>query len=231
MNLKLGCVGAEGDFDMKKIMTLFLSLGVLMMFTACGSTKAETASQSAQPGVAEEKPVSEVTPQNADEKSKILVVYFSCTGNTKALAENAADVLQADLYEIVPEKKYTSQDLNYNDESTRATVEQKDNSVRPAINGKVASFAQYDTIVIAYPIWWGQAPRIVDTFLESYDFSGKKIMPICTSASSDIGSSADALHALCAASANWVEGKRFSQSTSKQELEQWFSVHQVQSGK
>ena len=230
MNLKLSFV-VRGDIDMKKMMTLFLSVCIIMTFTACGSTRAKTSPQSAQSGVATEKPASEMTAQKVDGNNKILVAYFSCTGNTKALAENAADVLKADLYEIVPEKKYTSEDLNYNDESTRATVEQKDNSARPAIHGKVSSFEKYDTIVIAYPIWWGQAPRIIDTFLESYDFSGKKIVPLCTSASSDVGSSADALHTLCSASTKWVDGKRFSKSTSKQELEQWFSAHEVQSGK
>lgn len=215
---------------MKKFMTIFLSVCMVLTLTACGSTEATTSSQQAQSGVAAEKPVSERAAQKTGGNSKILVAYFSCTGNTKSLAENAADALKADLYEIVPDKKYTSEDLNYNDESTRATVEQKDSSARPAINGKVPSFEKYDTIVIAYPIWWGQAPRIIDTFLESYDFSGKKIVPLCTSASSDVGSSADALHSLCAASANWVEGKRFSQSASKQELEQWLSSHQVQAG-
>lgn len=212
---------------MKKLMTIFLSICMMLMLTACGSTGATQA----QSGVAAEKPAAEVAAQKTGGNSKILVAYFSSTGNTKALAEKAADVLKADLYEIVPEKKYTSADLNYNDESTRATVEQKDKSARPAINGKVSSFEKYDTIVIAYPIWWGQAPRIIDTFLESYDFSGKKIVPLCTSASSEVGSSADALHNLCSASTNWVDGKRFSKSTSKQELEQWFSSHQVQSGK
>jgi flavodoxin len=216
---------------MRKIMTLFLSVCIIMTFTACGSTKATPSSQSSESGVVTEKPAPEPIASKVNGNSKILVAYFSCTGNTKALAENAADVLKADLYEIVPEKKYTREDLNYHDESTRATVEQKDNSARPAINGKVSSFEKYDTIIIAYPIWWGQAPRIIDTFLESYDFSGKKIIPLCTSASSDVGSSADALHTLCSASTNWVDGKRFSQSTSKQELEQWFSSHQVQAGK
>ena len=229
--MKVSFIVKKGAFDMKKMMTLFLSVCIIMTFTACGSTKAATSSQSAKSGVATDKPASGTTAKKLDGNSKILVAYFSNTGNTKALAENAADVLKADLYEIVPEKKYTSEDLNYNDESTRATMEQKNNSARPAINGKVSSFAKYDTIVIAYPIWWGQAPRIINTFLENYNFSGKKIIPICTSASSEIGSSADALHTLCSASANWVDGKRFAQSTSKQELEQWFSSHQVQSGK
>ena len=96
----------------------------------------------------------------------------------------------ADLYEIRPEQPYTSQDLNYNDETTRATVEQKDDKARPALADKNAKIVDYETIVLAYPIWWGQAPRIMDTFVESYDFTNKKITAICTSGGSDIGSSA-----------------------------------------
>lgn len=216
---------------MKKIITLFLSTCMILLFTACGSSEATTTPKQGQNGVSAEKSAAEVAGQKVDGSSKVLVAYFSCTGNTKALAEKAADVLKADIYEIVPEQAYTGEDLNYKDESTRATVEQKDNNARPAIKGKVASFEKYDTIVIAYPIWWGKAPRIIDTFLESYDFSGKKIIPICTSGSSDIGSSAAALQILSSASANWSGGKRFSQSASKQELEELFLSQQVQTGK
>lgn len=211
---------------MKKIMMLFLAVCTMVLLTACGSTMATTGSKAA--GSETGKSASQPVGQKPAGNGKTLVAYFSCTGHTKALAENTAAVLNADLYEIVPEKKYTSEDLNYKDESTRATVEQKDRSARPAISGKVASFEKYDTIVIAYPIWWGQAPRIIDTFMESYDFYGKKIIPICTSASSDVGSSADALHTLSSSSAKWVEGKRFSQSTSKEDLAKWFSSQQVQ---
>lgn len=200
---------------------------VLMSFTltACGSSAATENSQKTGD-------TAKVQAANTDKnqmpqqegKRKILVAYFSNTGHTKSLAQNAADVLQADLYEIMPEVPYTSKDLNYNDESTRATVEQKNVSARPAISGKAANFDTYNTIVIAYPIWWGQAPRIIDTFMESYDFSNKTIVPICTSASSDIGSSADALHALCSNSAKWLAGKRFSADASKNEVNNWFAA-------
>ena len=210
---------------MKKITMFFFSACAMVLLTACGSTMATKGSQAAgnETGKLAAQPI-----QKSSGNGKILVAYFSCTGHTKALVENAAAVLNADLYEIVPEKKYTSEDLNYKDESARATVEQKNRGARPGISGKVVSFEKYDTVVIAYPIWWGQAPRIIDTFMESYDFSGKTIMPICTSASSDAGSSADALRALSAPSAKWVEGKRFSQSTSKENLAKWFSSQQVQ---
>ncbi|MDD3040833.1 flavodoxin [Bacteroides sp.] len=194
---------------------------LLVALTGCGSTTATEKAQPSEGAQSEASGKNQTQPQG--EQRKILVAYFSSTGHTQSLAKNTAEVLQADLYEIVPQVPYTKNDLNYNDESTRATVEQKNANARPAISGKAANFEKYDTIVLAYPIWWGQAPRIIDTFVESYDFSNKTIVPICTSASSEIGSSADALRPLCSSSAKWVAGKRFSEGTSKNELSSWFA--------
>ena len=151
---------------------------------------------------------------------EILVAYFSCTGNTRGLAEKIASALDADLYEIVPEQPYSDADLNYNDSSTRATVEQNEPDARPAISGSVDDMGQYDVIFLGYPIWWGQAPKIISTFLESYDLSGKTIVPFCTSGSSGVGSSATNLHAL-ASSAVWLDGNRFSGSASRSDVETW----------
>jgi flavodoxin len=152
--------------------------------------------------------------------TKVLVAYFSATNNTRPLAEYIADAAGADLYEITPAVPYTSADLNYNDSSTRATVEQNDASARPAISGSVENMADYDVVFIGYPIWWGQAPRIISTFLESYDLSGKTIIPFCTSGSSGIGSSATNLHSL-APNANWLAGQRFSSGTSRDTMVNW----------
>jgi flavodoxin len=152
--------------------------------------------------------------------TKVLVAYFSATNNTRPLAEYIADAAGADLYEITPAVPYTSADLNYNDSSTRATVEQNDASARPAISGSVENMADYDVVFIGYPIWWGQAPRIISTFLESYDLSGKTIIPFCTSGSSGIGSSATNLHSL-APNANWLAGQRFSSGTSRDTMANW----------
>ena len=138
------------------------------------------------------------------------------------MAETTAKVIGADLYEIVPEKAYTSEDLDYNNEGTRATVEQKDDNARPALKDKNANIAAYDRIVLAYPIWWGQAPRIIDTFVESYDFSGKTIIPICTSGGSGVGSSADYLKSITRGSANWKAGKLFGSRASAQEISSWW---------
>ncbi|MBD5150539.1 MAG: hypothetical protein HDT18_09300 [Oscillibacter sp.] len=152
--------------------------------------------------------------------AKVLVVYFSATNTTKPLAEYIADGLDADLYEIVPETPYTSADLNYGNSSSRTSVEMNDSNARPAISGNVSNMEQYDIVFIGYPIWWGQAPRIVSTFFESYDFSGKTIVPFCTSGSSGIGSSATNLHNLTNG-ANWLNGQRFSGGTSRSTMIQW----------
>ena len=158
--------------------------------------------------------------QEADVSSKTLVVYFSCTGTTKPLAEYAAEITGADLYEIVAEDPYTEADLAYYTNG-RADQEQNDPDARPAISGGVENMDEYDTIILGYPIWHGQAPRIISTFLESYDFSGKTIIPFCTSHSSGIGSSADNLHILCSDSAVWLDGRRFEAGTSKEIIEEW----------
>lgn len=165
------------------------------------------------------EPTPEPTPTPSNEP-KVLVAYFSATNTTRPLAEYIADGLNADLYEIVPEIPYTSADLNYNDSSTRATVEMNDPDARPAISGSVDNMERYDIVFIGYPIWWGQAPRIVSTFLESYDFDGKTIVPFCTSGSSGIGSSARNLHSLTDG-ATWLDGQRFSGGTSQSAMITW----------
>ncbi len=149
----------------------------------------------------------------------MLVAYFSATGTTKEIAEYAADILGADTYEIVPAEPYSDADLAYYT-GGRADREQNDPSARPAISGGVEDMGQYDTVLLGYPIWHGQAPRIISTFLESYDFSGKTILPFCTSHSSGIGSSDDDLHPL-APDAGWLNGSRFSAGTTKEEIGVW----------
>lgn len=121
--------------------------------------------------------------------TRVAVIYFSCTGNTRTAAERIRDLTGADLMELVPEQPYTSQDLDYNDESCRANQEQKDPAARPRIAGQPLDLSQYGTIYLGYPIWQGTAPRIINTFLDSYDLTGKTIRPFCTSGSSGIETS------------------------------------------
>ncbi len=156
---------------------------------------------------------------SASTGGKTLVAYFSATGNTKPLAEYAADILGADLYEIVPEIPYTAADLAYYTDC-RADREQSDPAARPAIGGEMPDLSQYDTVVIGHPIWHGQAPKIIYTFLESYDFSGKTLVTFCTSHSSPLGTSAENLKKL-AANANWLESRRFPIGASKDAIRDW----------
>ncbi len=153
--------------------------------------------------------------------SNVLVAYFSATGTTQPLAEYTADILGADIYEIVPEQPYTQADLAYYTNG-RADREQNDSSARPAISNSVPNMEQYDVVFLGYPIWHGQAPRIISTFLENYDFSGKTIIPFCTSHSSGIGSSDTNLHTL-APDADWRAGRRFAGGTSRNDMEQWIA--------
>lgn len=193
------------------------------------STSSENTDSDISESVAESAlPVSDSHTNSTEEnKMKTLVVFFSCTNTTKTLAEYAADILNADIYEIVPAAPYTTADLAYYTNG-RADQEQNDPSVRPAISGSVDNMSDYDTIILGYPIWHGQAPRIISTFLESYDFSGKTIVPFCTSHSSGMGPSADNLHSLC--SAEWKSGKRFDGNTSKDEMNKWLNEIGISNG-
>lgn len=152
--------------------------------------------------------------------SKILVAYFSATNTTKGVAEHIANGLQADIYEIIPEDPYTDADLNYNDNNSRTTIEMNDPNARPLISGSVENMEQYDIVFIGYPIWWGEAPRIVSTFVESYDFTGKTIVPFCTSGGSGVGSSASNLEQLTSG-AIWLEGHRLNGSDSQDIVMEW----------
>lgn len=167
------------------------------------------------------EPADAETADSETEVKKVLVAYFSATNTTEGVAEHIANGLNADLYEIVPEEPYTDADLNYNDNNSRSTIEMNDPSARPAISGSVENMEQYDIVFIGYPIWWGEAPRIVSTFMESYDFSGKTIVPFCTSGGSGIGSSASNLEQLTSGNAVWMEGRRLNGSDSQDTVMEW----------
>ena len=153
--------------------------------------------------------------------SSILVACFSATGNTWPLAEYAAEYLNADLFRIEPEEPYTDADLNYSDDKCRANVEMQDESCRPALAATVENMDQYDTVILAFPIWWGQAPRIIETFIEAHDLSGKTVLAFCISGGSGYGRTGAILSALTDDTVNWLEGRRFSAGTSAEEMEAW----------
>ena len=184
--------------------TLLLAL-FLSLFAACSDDSSSS-------------PTGEVTPANKS-RGKTLVAYFSRTGNTKPLAEYAAEYLSATLFEITAKIPYTDEDIAYYTDC-RADREQKDESARPEIATAVENMDEYDTVIIAHPIWHGIAPRIISTFLEGYDFSGKTLLTFCTSASSPLGQSAKLLQELTPNS-TWLESKRFAIGTSREEIEEW----------
>ena len=223
---------------MKRTLSLFLTVALMLTLAACGATGRQdsNSASSAPEGDAptstipetppanqpeDTTPTEEQTPEGTDDgEKKVLIAYFSATNNTENIANHLNDILDADLYEIVPETPYTADDLNYNDSSSRSSQEMNTPDSRPVISGNVENMEQYDVIFLGYPIWWGEAPRIINTFLESYDLSGKTIVPFCTSASSPLGSSATKLQDVTD-SATWLEGQRFSGGASSGDVESW----------
>ena len=152
--------------------------------------------------------------------SDVLVAFFSATGTTKGVAEKIASVTGGDLYEILAAEPYTADDLNYNDSSSRSTKEQDDKSARPEIGSEEISLEGYTTIYLGFPIWWGEEPRIMDTFVEKYSFEGITVIPFCTSGGSGIGRSGPNMEEL-AGSGTWLEGRRFDGGVSEEELQSW----------
>ena len=228
---------------MKKTITILLSVFMILGLAACGRSADQTEQSSAEGNavesttndiplaensdtdavestdIPEAQPEGETEIPNVQEK-KILVAYFSATNTTKGVAENLADEIGADLYKIVPETPYTDADLNYSDNNSRTTIEMNDPDACPVISGSVENMEQYDVIFLGYPIWWGEAPRIINTFVESYDFSGKTLVPFCTSGSSGMGNSATNLHS-ATSGATWLDGRRFSGNATGDELMEW----------
>ena len=145
--------------------------------------------------------------------SNILVAYFSASGVTARAAQRIAEAVGADVLEIEPAQRYTAADLDWNDPHSRSSVEMSDGSCRPAIAGAVASMDAYDTVFVGFPIWWGVEPRVVDTFLEAYDFSGKTMIPFATSGGSGIGRAEKSVREHCPA-ATWKRGGLVSASSA-----------------
>lgn len=185
---------------MKKLTAFMLAMIMSFTYFAVGNAK-DNSAKAAQSG------------------SNILVAYFSCTEHTKGIAEHIENILDADIYQIEPAVPYTAEDLDYYS-GGRADQEQADPNARPEISGSIDNIEDYDVIFLGYPIWHGQAPKIIYTFLESYDFSGKLIVPFCTSMSSPLGTSAENLHSL-ASGADWNSGRRFDIGSSEATVKAW----------
>ena len=191
---------------MKKILMMMAAVLALTL-AACGNKAAKN--QSAE------------TEGNTDsvKNSKVLVAYFSASGVTAGVAKQLAEVTGGELHQIQPEQPYTDADLDWRDKQSRSTLEMQDKTSRPAIINKLDSISQYDIIFVGFPIWWGTAPTIVNTFMESYDFSGKTVVLFATSGGSGI-EQADKDFSEAYPNVNWKEGKLLN-SPSKQDLEEW----------
>ena len=187
-----------------------IGIAPLIVLASCGVVKSTSISSSQDTGRV----------NVLDSSSDILVACFSVTNHTWPLAEYAQKHYSCDLFEIVPTVPYTDEDINYNDNQSRANKEQNDPTARPKIKNAIPNFDKYQTVFLGYPIWWGEAPKIIYTFVEAYDFEGVTVIPFCTSGSSDIGSSATHL-SQSAPKATWKQGKRFSIGTSESSFASW----------
>lgn len=214
---------------MKKTIAILLSLVMILGLAACGNSASQTEQPSTEDTSVESKADTESAENGTDmentdnqdvQNHKALVAYFSATGTTKGVAEHIANGLNADIYEIVPEEPYTDADLDYNDNNSRTTIEMNDPDARPAISGSVENMEQYDIVFIGFPIWWYVAPTIINTFLESYDFSGKTIVPFATSGGSGMGSTNEKLAPSCPG-AILMKGKMLNGLLSQEELKAW----------
>lgn len=167
------------------------------------------------------KPVAKETAKNTRQNQKAVVAYFSATGNTRNVAENLSKAINADIYEIKPSLSYTSDDLNWRNKQSRSSIEMSDKTVRPEIVKDGFSVKDYDTVYLGFPIWWGTAPRIIYTFLDSQDFAGKTIIIFATSGSSSIGNTDKDLKPSVPASAKLIKGKTLNGNPSVEELKKW----------
>lgn len=184
-------------------------------------TEKETQQETENTAETAEETVSET--ESTSSHADTLVAYFSATGTTKGVAEKIASLTGADMYEILAAEPYTAEDLNYSDPNTRATKEQNDKDVRPEIISDELSLEGYTTLYLGFPIWWGEEPRIMDTFVETYDFEGITVIPFCTSGSSPIGRSGTNLEEN-AKSGTWLNGSRFGANVSEAELQSWIDT-------
>ncbi len=219
---------------MKKLTALFLSLAMVLGLAACGSgtpsssesgTLDSSASQASNETSSSQPEISENT---SPEAGKTLVVYFSATGNTEEAANAVAQLTGGDLFELEPADPYTDDDLDWTVEGSRVNVEHEDESLRniELVADTVDDWNSYDTVFIGYPIWWGIAAWPVNTFVEANDFTGKTVIPFCTSASSGLGQSGELLANL-AGTGDWQEGQRFASSVSQEDVQEWLDSLEI----
>ena len=211
----------------KKIIVLIVGVIIVtagVVFWAISSNKSKTADNFNN--IVENENSNETHDENTNDNDKetltdkkVAIIYFSATGTTKKIAEYIKNTTNGDLIEIIPKEKYTDKDLNYGNDDSRANKEQNDSKARPEIKNNITT-DDYDVIYLGYPIWWGDVPKIILTFLDSHNLDGKIIMPFCTSGSTGISGSLSTLKNYNK-DINWIDGKRFSASTNQNEISNW----------
>ena len=214
----------------EKLLTLSLAAVMALSLAACGGN--DSSDQSANQTQEEAAPPADTAENVAAPESSgdgaaaadgnVLVVYYSASGNTETAANYIAQATGGDIFEITPAEPYTSDDLNWTDENSRVSREHEDESLRDVelTTTEVENWDSYDTVFIGYPIWWGIAAWPVDGFVEANDFSGKTVIPFCTSSSSGLGQSGELLAQL-AGTGDWQEGQRFRSSASQEDVNEW----------
>lgn len=215
---------------MKKMTVLFLSLLMIFTLAACGnqnngnSVVSQSGNEGTQEKTEDQNEASTEEPAEEPEttEGKTLVVYFSATGNTEEAASYIAAATGADMFELEPVEPYSDDDLNWTDDNSRVVQEHDNPDARVVdlVESTVSDWESYDTIFIGYPIWWGIAAWPVDGFIEANDFTGKTVIPFCTSSSSGLGESGELLEE-AAGTGDWLEGMRFSSGVSEADVQAW----------
>ncbi|MCM1371034.1 MAG: flavodoxin [Clostridium sp.] len=201
---------------MKKIIYIIMFSLIIVGLTGCGnSNKLNESSKNDQ------EDINIGSDNKVNENRKSLVLYFSATGTTKGVAEKIATISNSDIVEIIPKEKYTSSDLDYSNNNSRANREQNSSSARPEIENQI-NLNEYNVIYLGYPIWWGDIPKIILTLLDTYNLDGKTVIPFCTSGSTGISQSQSTLESYNK-NIKWINGKRFSSNVSHKELESWIN--------
>ncbi len=205
---------------MKKLTALLLGLALVFCFSACSNSSNDSANSKSASN--SQTSASTDTQSTSSSNSKTLVVYYSATGSTKAVAQTIANSTGGDLFEITPAEPYTDNDLDWTNDNSRVSVEHNDESKRSVALTKTTpdNWSNYDTVFIGYPIWWGIAAWPVNNFVTSNDFAGKTVIPFCTSSSSELGQSGKLLSDM-AGTGNWKDGQRFSSGASTSDVESW----------
>ena len=217
--------------SVQKFGSLLLAVLMILSLAACGNKMNNTPAQTPSDDTPSESTPAQTPDDTANGEAdnttsggKVLVVYYSASGNTKRVAEDIAETAGGDLFEITPTEPYTSDDLNWTNSDSRVSREHDDESLRdvPLTTTEVENWDDYDTVFIGYPIWWGIAAWPVDTFVKNNDFTGKTVIPFATSSSSGMGQSGTLLSEM-AGTGDWQDGQRFSSGASQSDVADWVS--------